>query len=189
MIDESPLAVDSPSVTAKAAILSNHPMAGDNNRHWICRTSTRHGTSCLWLAYGAGYLRVCSRHSVWNAPQLLPDTPLECGGLDIGGEVEAWLLSTKMIENPVNPALQILRAALVFRYLRTRIFLPERKLEPALGLPQIECTDPSIGRGYQQSSQGRICNRVTHAHSRAALAVGGRRHAELGRRALIQPAA
>jgi hypothetical protein len=115
VIDESALAVGSPSIAGKAAILADNPVAGDNHRYWVCRTGAGYRAYRCGLANGAGYLRVRSRRSVWNATQFLPYAPLECGGLDVRRHIQARFPSTQVIENRFDPSAQILRVRLVTR--------------------------------------------------------------------------
>src|SRR4029077_14689092 len=150
------------------------------------RARPRHGANRGRLPNRPRHLPVCAGGSVRNTAKLFPHAALKRGGLYIGGQIEVWLAAAQMLEDLSHPSLKTVTVA---PYLRARAFLLQRHLQPRIRVAKIERADAAIRSPYKEPPERRIHDCVVDAHSRAALPVGGRRHAQMRRRSLIQPAA
>src|ERR1022692_4746892 len=100
--EQVPLAPHPPAITTRIAILAHHAMARNCNSDRIARTRARHGPRRFRPADLLGNLAVASGIAVRDVPELLPDQPLESGGLNVERQ-RLPVLAANASLNGVNP--------------------------------------------------------------------------------------
>src|SRR5690554_1396635 len=78
-LQQRPLSLQSPAITAKPAIASQYTMAGNQHANPVLATSRRHGSHCPGFVDPRGHLAVAQEIALADTQQKLPDFYLKRG--------------------------------------------------------------------------------------------------------------
>ena len=184
--NKAQLAIQAPAVAAQTAVTPNHSVARNDDGYGVGCASAGHGPGCRGLAEGLGYLSVGASAPVGDGLQLLPDTPLKGGGLNIQRKVEVGMMTAQMIHDLLHPTLQ---AKIVTADLGRGILLGEGSFQDAVIVSQIDRRDAAVGRAHEQPAERTRDDGVPDSCVEAAAPIGGRRHAELTGSLFVEPTA
>src|SRR5207302_3377652 len=118
--EEALLALDPPTIPAQAAVFPDGAVARDHQRDRVRRARPADRPRRAGLAEPPGDVAVGARRAVRDRPQLLPDAPLEGGGLNVQRQIQAGVMALQVPHDRADPAIG---AAVPPADLRGRILL------------------------------------------------------------------
>src|SRR3954469_24456060 len=148
---QSLLALDAPAVSAEAAVLAHHAMAGHDRRDRIGGAGAGHGAGRAWSLQTLRNLFIAAGLAEGDLLQLLPHADLEGGGLEIKGQLQPALLAAQEVEHLAHVRLE---CGLVFAEGGVLEFTTHLLQHGSLALAEADLAH-ALGRGSDQQKAER----------------------------------
>src|SRR3982751_4802500 len=112
-------AFDTPAVSAKLSVRTDHPVAWRYDRNRIGRTGSRHRTNRLWVPNRFSDPCVRTGLAIWDLSKLRPDADLESAG----PQIERKSKDSAVALEPAQDSLyRMLQLGIVFVYICRKKF-------------------------------------------------------------------
>src|SRR5437588_10729668 len=181
-LQQSPLPLYSPPISAHLAVFPNNSMAGNGNRDPVRGTGASHRPGRARLTDRLGDLSIGLRGSERQRLQVSPDPFLERRRLDIKGQRAIELMARYLSQYGLGPRAHRLVIALTNGEWEFALQAFDQFL---VTIPELNRADAFLGRRHQHASKRRICAGVANVRSNRPSPIRVRRHAQLRRGAFL----
>src|ERR1700678_1169148 len=172
-IDQDALALESPSVTAEAAIAAKHAVTGHQYRDAIRRAGRRRGAHGRWRTDVGGELAIADDVALGHLQQEPPHADLKGRAAQVERQVGAWTRAGDVRFELLNPGVEFGRAGHARSHERgARKLAFKLRRQGNLVLAELREAHTAIRGRHEQRSQPSVAVCVSNSLAGAACAVG-----------------